>query len=172
MATKDDWIPSLRKKKDRPESSSDWTRGRNNRHCSRMCVSSLSQRAWFRIYEFQYYVAHEIIAYFLLSDKNPYVSSWRHESRKSKCNYYKRIFSTKIFIKYVEVCKWRSLYILIFFWYTDENIRFEKMWFARIDVAKFRIDELLIWRIFVLKTSDTDQENEIDKLLLVDVHSA
>ena len=82
----------------------------------------------------------------------------------------KRIFSTTILIKDVEVCKWRSLYILSAFYIcnTDENIRFEKMWFARIDFAKFRIDELLIWIIFS-KISETDQENEIHKLLLPDV---
>ena len=80
----------------------------------------------------------------------------------------KRIYSTTILIKDVEVCKWRSLYILSIFKIQMKNIRFEKMWFARIDFAKFRIDELLIWIIFS-KISETDQENEIHKLLLPDV---
>ena len=35
ITTRDDWIPSLETKKDRSKSSSERTRGRNNRHCRR-----------------------------------------------------------------------------------------------------------------------------------------
>ena len=38
----------------------------------------------------------------------------------------KRIYSTTILIKYVEICKWRSLSILSIFFNTDENIRLDK----------------------------------------------
>ena len=112
IAKRDDWIPSLEKK------------GSSHRvYFIKYDSGSLNHSITF--------YTKLLLAFFFLEririshpgiycELHPILTTWESQNVILK----KRINSTTILKKYVEVCKWRSLSILkVFVWDTDENIR-------------------------------------------------